>query len=92
MQEWGSGTDTRGSCGSSAVRQKASERCRSNRKSHRRGRQGGRAEEVWRSGAPHRLEVKFAVVHVVAIRDGKVARLDIHISKAKALEAAGLRA
>ena len=37
------------------------------------------------------IEVKFAVVHVVTIRDGKVARLDIHLNRAEALEAAGLR-
>ena len=37
------------------------------------------------------IEVKFAVVHVVTIRDGKLARLDIYMSRARALEAAGLR-
>jgi len=36
------------------------------------------------------IEVKFAVVHVVTIRDGKVARLDIYMTRAEALEAAGL--
>ncbi len=36
------------------------------------------------------IEVKFAVVHVVTIRDRKAARLDIYMSRAKALEAAGL--
>ena len=36
------------------------------------------------------IEVKFAVVHVVTLRNGKAARLDIYTSKAKALEAAGL--
>jgi ketosteroid isomerase-like protein len=37
------------------------------------------------------LEVKFAVVHVVTIRDRKLARLDVYMSRAEALEAAGLR-
>ena len=36
------------------------------------------------------LEVKFAVVHVVMLRDGKLARLDIFMNRAEALEAAGL--
>ncbi len=36
------------------------------------------------------LEVKFAVVHVVTIRDGKATRLDIYMSRREALEAAGL--
>ena len=36
------------------------------------------------------IEVKFAVVHVVMIRDGKLARLDIYMTRAEALEAAGL--
>ena len=44
---------------------------------------GGRARHTG-------LEVKFAVVHVVTVRDGKMARLDIYMSKAEALEAAGL--
>ena len=46
---------------------------------------GGRARHTG-------LEIKFAVVHVVTIRDGKLARLDIYMSRAEALEAAGLRA
>jgi ketosteroid isomerase-like protein len=37
------------------------------------------------------IEVNFAVVHVVTIRDRKLARLDIYMSRAEALEAAGLR-
>jgi ketosteroid isomerase-like protein len=37
------------------------------------------------------LEVRFAVAHMVTIRDCKVARLDIYLTKAQALEAAGLR-
>ena len=37
------------------------------------------------------LEVKFAVIHVVTMRDGKMARLDIYLGRAEALEAAGLR-
>jgi ketosteroid isomerase-like protein len=44
---------------------------------------GGRARHTG-------IEIKFPVVHVVTIRDGKIARLDIHLSKAEALEAAGL--
>jgi ketosteroid isomerase-like protein len=36
------------------------------------------------------IEVKFAVVHVVTIRDGKAARLDIYMTRDEALEAAGL--
>ena len=36
------------------------------------------------------LEVKFAVVHVATIRDRKLARLDIYMSRAEALQAAGL--
>jgi ketosteroid isomerase-like protein len=36
------------------------------------------------------IEVRFAVVHVVTIRGGKVARVDIHVSRGEALEAAGL--
>jgi ketosteroid isomerase-like protein len=45
---------------------------------------GGRARHTG-------IEVKFAFVHVLTIQDGKVARLDVHVSKAKALEAAGLK-
>jgi ketosteroid isomerase-like protein len=37
------------------------------------------------------IEVKFAVVHVVMLRDGKLARLDIFMNRAEALEAAELR-
>jgi ketosteroid isomerase-like protein len=37
------------------------------------------------------LEVKFAVVHVATIRDRKLARLDIYMSRAEALQAAGLQ-
>src|SRR4051812_40426064 len=44
---------------------------------------GGRARHTG-------LEVKFAVVHVVTMRDGKMARLDIYLRRAEALEAAGL--
>jgi ketosteroid isomerase-like protein len=36
------------------------------------------------------IEVTFAVVQVLTIRDGKVAEFDIYTSKAQALEAAGL--
>jgi ketosteroid isomerase-like protein len=36
------------------------------------------------------LEVTFDVVHVAAIRDGKVARLEMFLDKAEALAAAGL--
>ncbi len=44
---------------------------------------GGRARHTG-------IEVKFAFVHVLTIRDGKVARLDVYVSKAEAFEAAGL--
>jgi ketosteroid isomerase-like protein len=44
---------------------------------------GGRARHTG-------IEVRFAVVHVVTVRDGKLARLDIYSSRAEALEAAGL--
>ena len=36
------------------------------------------------------IEVKFAVVHVATLREGKLARLDIFMDRAEALEAAGL--
>jgi uncharacterized protein len=38
-----------------------------------------------------RLDVTFAVVHVLTVRDGRIARLDMFADKAEALEAAGLR-
>jgi ketosteroid isomerase-like protein len=44
---------------------------------------GGRARHTG-------IEVKFAFVHLLTIRDGKVARLDVYVSKAEALQAAGL--
>jgi ketosteroid isomerase-like protein len=44
---------------------------------------GGRARSTG-------IEVRFAVVHVVTIRDGKATRLDMYLSKAEALEAAWL--
>ena len=44
---------------------------------------GGRARHTG-------LEVKFAVVHVVTLRDKKLWRLDIYMSMPEALEAAGL--
>ena len=44
---------------------------------------GGRARHTG-------IEVRFAFVHVLTIRDGKVARLDVYVNKAQALEAAGL--
>lgn len=44
---------------------------------------GGRARHTG-------IEVRFAVVHVVTIRDGKAERLDIYLDRAEALEAAGL--
>ena len=37
------------------------------------------------------IPVKFFVVHVSTIRDGKLARLDMYQSKEQSLEAAGLR-
>ena len=37
------------------------------------------------------LEVTFDVVHVATVRDGKVARLEMFLDKAEALEAVGLR-
>lgn len=45
---------------------------------------GGRARH---SG----IEVNFTVGHVLTVRDGKVARLDMYRDQAEALEAAGLR-
>jgi uncharacterized protein len=37
------------------------------------------------------LDVTFAVVHVLTVRDGRVARLDMYADEAQALEAVGLR-
>ena len=37
------------------------------------------------------LDVSFSIVHVVTVRDGKAARVDIFLEKAEALEAVGLR-
>ena len=36
------------------------------------------------------LEVTFAIVHVATVRDGKVARLEMFLDKAQALEAVGM--
>jgi uncharacterized protein len=36
------------------------------------------------------IEVEFSVVHVFTVRNGKLARLDMHADKPKAFEAAGL--
>ena len=37
------------------------------------------------------LDVNFAVVHVLTMRGGRIARLDMYVDKADALEAVGLR-
>ena len=44
---------------------------------------GGRARHTG-------LDVEFSFVHLIALRDGKVTRLEVHRTKAEALEAAGL--
>jgi ketosteroid isomerase-like protein len=36
------------------------------------------------------LEARFSVVHVLTIRDGKMARMDMYATRAEALEAVGL--
>jgi hypothetical protein len=45
---------------------------------------GGRARHTG-------LEVEFSFVHLITLHDGKVTRLEVHRTKAEALEAAGLR-
>jgi len=45
---------------------------------------GGRARHTG-------LSVEFAFVHLIKFRNGKVTRLEVHKTKAEALEAAGLR-
>jgi ketosteroid isomerase-like protein len=44
---------------------------------------GGRARHTG-------LDVEFSFVHLITLRDGKVTRLEVHRTKAQALEAAGL--
>ena len=46
-------------------------------------RMGGRARHT-------ELPVEFSFVHLITIQDGKVTRLEVHRTKADALEAAGL--
>jgi ketosteroid isomerase-like protein len=45
---------------------------------------GGRARHTG-------LDVEFSFVHLITLRDGKVTRLEVHRTKAEAMDAAGLQ-